>query len=92
MLKRFLLILMFPFFNSISRSHSKCSGFSQSENEVQEVKRQSPKIVDEIDSGKVIAETTEAARPALEEAEAALECEQCIVFPPNTLVAPCFIT
>ncbi|XP_024839646.1 dynein axonemal heavy chain 8 [Bos taurus] len=42
-------------------------------NEVQEVKDKAQKIVDEIDSEKVIAETKlEAARPALEEAEAAL--------------------
>ena len=41
-------------------------------NEVQEVKDKAQKIVDEIDSEKVIAETKlEAARPALEEAEAA---------------------
>ncbi|XP_040838895.1 dynein heavy chain 8, axonemal isoform X1 [Ochotona curzoniae] len=42
-------------------------------NEVQEVKDKAQKIVDEIDSEKVKAETKlEAARPALEEAEAAL--------------------
>ncbi|KAB0354756.1 hypothetical protein FD755_022215 [Muntiacus reevesi] len=42
-------------------------------NEVQEVKDKAQKIVDEIDSEKVVAETKlEAARPALEEAEAAL--------------------
>ncbi|XP_034620518.1 dynein heavy chain 8, axonemal [Trachemys scripta elegans] len=42
-------------------------------NEVQGVKDKAQKIVDEIDSEKVIAETKlEAARPALEEAEAAL--------------------
>lgn len=42
-------------------------------NEVQEVKDKAQKIVDEIDSEKVKAETKlEAAKPALEEAEAAL--------------------
>ncbi|XP_077876201.1 dynein axonemal heavy chain 8 isoform X2 [Ictidomys tridecemlineatus] len=42
-------------------------------NEVQEVKDKAQKIVDEIDSEKVIAESKlEAAKPALEEAEAAL--------------------
>ncbi|CAM2111330.1 unnamed protein product [Caretta caretta] len=42
-------------------------------NEVQGVKDKAQKIVDEIDSEKVVAETKlEAARPALEEAEAAL--------------------
>uniref|UniRef100_A0A8C0FWA6 Uncharacterized protein n=1 Tax=Chelonoidis abingdonii TaxID=106734 RepID=A0A8C0FWA6_CHEAB len=43
-------------------------------NEVQGVKDKAQKIVDEIDSEKVVAETKlEAARPALEEAEASLQ-------------------
>ena len=47
-------------------------------NEVQEVKDKAQKIVDEIDSEKVKAETKlEAARPALEEAEAALNVSVC---------------
>lgn len=42
-------------------------------NEVQGVKDKAQKIVDEIDSEKIVAEAKlEAARPALEEAEAAL--------------------
>lgn len=42
-------------------------------NEVQGVKDKAQKIVDEIDTEKVVAEAKlEAARPALEEAEAAL--------------------
>lgn len=48
-------------------------------NEVQEVKDKAQKIVDEIDSEKVIAETKlEAARPALEEAEAALNVSSAL--------------
>jgi hypothetical protein len=53
-------------------------------NEVQEVKDKAQKIVDEIDSEKVKAETKlEAAKPALEEAEAALNvsplsCALCV--------------
>uniref|UniRef100_A0A671DPB5 Dynein axonemal heavy chain 8 n=1 Tax=Rhinolophus ferrumequinum TaxID=59479 RepID=A0A671DPB5_RHIFE len=50
-------------------------------NEVQEVKDKAQKIVDEIDSEKVKAETKlEAAKPALEEAEAALN-----QFPKDTI-------
>ena len=54
---------------------------------MQEVKDKAQKIVDEIDTEKVKAETKlEAARPALEEAEAALNVshEPCTVVPPNT--------
>ena len=57
-------------------------------NEVQEVKDKAQKIVDEIDHEKVKAESKlEAAKPALEEAEAALNVSsECIINPPNTSV------
>lgn len=46
-------------------------------NEVQGVKDKAQKIVDEIDSEKIVAEAKlEAARPALEEAEAALNVSE----------------
>lgn len=47
---------------------------------MQEVKDKAQKIVDEIDSEKVVAETKlEAARPALEEAEAALNVSSALL-------------
>lgn len=57
-------------------------------NEVQEVKDKAQKIVDEIDTEKVIAESKlEAAKPALEEAEAALNVSSALLSPPQT--GPC---
>lgn len=57
-------------------------------NEVQEVKDKAQKIVDEIDSEKVIAETKlEAARPALEEAEAALNVSSALFSLPTQVLA-----
>lgn len=57
-------------------------------NEVQEVKDKAQKIVDEIDTEKVIAESKlEAAKPALEEAEAALNVSSVLLSPPQT--GPC---
>lgn len=52
-------------------------------NEVQGVKDKAQKIVDEIDSEKVVAEAKlEAARPALEEAEAALNVRDIFLHSP----------
>ena len=57
-------------------------------NEVQEVKDKAQKIVDEIDSEKVVAETKlEAARPALEEAEAALNVSSALLSLPTQVLA-----
>lgn len=63
-------------------------------NEVQEVKDKAQKIVDEIDNEKVKAETKlEAARPALEEAEAALNVSSTLPsLPTQVLAALRFIT
>lgn len=59
-------------------------------NEVQEVKDKAQKIVDEIDSEKVKAESKlEAARPALEEAEAALNVSSVLLSAPRKSLQHC---
>lgn len=55
---------------------------------MQEVKDKAQKIVDEIDSEKVKAETKlEAAKPALEEAEAALNVSSTFLLRPTQVLA-----
>lgn len=55
---------------------------------MQEVKDKAQKIVDEIDSEKVKAETKlEAAKPAMEEAEAALNVSSVLLSLPTRVLA-----
>lgn len=75
------IFCIYYWFQVLAEVTESAEAASKVKNEVQGVKDKAQKIVDEIDVEKVKAETKlEAAKPALEEAEAALNVSKMLTF------------